>query len=58
MPALFRQLGVPARVAEEFNSLFFRGAVDADLPTMTPARRSPTATPARSTWPTCSARPA
>ena len=30
--ALFRQLGVAALVAEEFNSLFFRNAVNAGLP--------------------------
>jgi 3-isopropylmalate/(R)-2-methylmalate dehydratase small subunit len=33
--ALFRQLGVAALVAEEFNSLFFRNAVNAGLPAMT-----------------------
>jgi 3-isopropylmalate/(R)-2-methylmalate dehydratase small subunit len=32
---LFRQLGVAALVAEEFNSLFFRNAVNAGLPAMT-----------------------
>jgi 3-isopropylmalate/(R)-2-methylmalate dehydratase small subunit len=34
-PALFSQLGVTALVAEEFNSLFFRNAVNAGLPAMT-----------------------
>ncbi|REK90458.1 3-isopropylmalate dehydratase [Streptomyces inhibens] len=33
--ALFNQLGVAALVAEEFNSLFFRNAVNAGLPAMT-----------------------
>lgn len=33
--ALFRQLGVAALVAEEFNSLFFRNAVNTGLPAMT-----------------------
>jgi 3-isopropylmalate/(R)-2-methylmalate dehydratase small subunit len=33
--ALFRQLGVAALIAEEFNSLFFRNAVNAGLPAMT-----------------------
>jgi 3-isopropylmalate/(R)-2-methylmalate dehydratase small subunit len=33
--ALFAQLGVAALVAEEFNSLFFRNAVNAGLPAMT-----------------------
>lgn len=33
--ALFVQLGVAALVAEEFNSLFFRNAVNAGLPAMT-----------------------
>jgi 3-isopropylmalate/(R)-2-methylmalate dehydratase small subunit len=33
--ALFRHLGVAALVAEEFNSLFFRNAVNAGLPAMT-----------------------
>ena len=33
--ALFTQLGVAALVAEEFNSLFFRNAVNAGLPAMT-----------------------
>jgi 3-isopropylmalate/(R)-2-methylmalate dehydratase small subunit len=33
--ALFSQLGVAALVAEEFNSLFFRNAVNAGLPAMT-----------------------
>jgi 3-isopropylmalate/(R)-2-methylmalate dehydratase small subunit len=33
--ALFQQLGVAALVAEEFNSLFFRNAVNAGLPAMT-----------------------
>jgi 3-isopropylmalate/(R)-2-methylmalate dehydratase small subunit len=33
--ALFRQLGVAALAAEEFNSLFFRNAVNAGLPAMT-----------------------
>lgn len=33
--ALFLQLGVAALVAEEFNSLFFRNAVNAGLPAMT-----------------------
>jgi 3-isopropylmalate/(R)-2-methylmalate dehydratase small subunit len=33
--ALFIQLGVTALVAEEFNSLFFRNAVNAGLPAMT-----------------------
>ncbi|WP_082753756.1 3-isopropylmalate dehydratase [Mycobacterium sp. NAZ190054] len=32
--ALFDQLGVAALVAEEFNSLFFRNAVNAGLPAM------------------------
>lgn len=32
--ALFRQLGVAALIAEEFNSLFFRNAVNAGLPAM------------------------
>jgi 3-isopropylmalate/(R)-2-methylmalate dehydratase small subunit len=32
---LFSQLGVAALVAEEFNSLFFRNAVNAGLPAMT-----------------------
>ena len=33
--ALFHELGVVALVAEEFNSLFFRNAVNAGLPAMT-----------------------
>lgn len=33
--ALFKQLGVAALIAEEFNSLFFRNAVNAGLPAMT-----------------------
>jgi 3-isopropylmalate/(R)-2-methylmalate dehydratase small subunit len=33
--ALFSRLGVAALVAEEFNSLFFRNAVNAGLPAMT-----------------------
>jgi 3-isopropylmalate/(R)-2-methylmalate dehydratase small subunit len=33
--ALFNQLGLAALVAEEFNSLFFRNAVNAGLPAMT-----------------------
>lgn len=33
--ALFNQLGVAALVAEEFNSLFFRNAVNAGLPAIT-----------------------
>jgi 3-isopropylmalate/(R)-2-methylmalate dehydratase small subunit len=33
--ALFTELGVAALVAEEFNSLFFRNAVNAGLPAMT-----------------------
>jgi 3-isopropylmalate/(R)-2-methylmalate dehydratase small subunit len=33
--ALFSQLGIAALVAEEFNSLFFRNAVNAGLPAMT-----------------------
>ncbi|MFN3003747.1 3-isopropylmalate dehydratase [Mycolicibacterium wolinskyi] len=33
--ALFNQLGVAALIAEEFNSLFFRNAVNAGLPAMT-----------------------
>lgn len=33
--ALFVQLGVAALIAEEFNSLFFRNAVNAGLPAMT-----------------------
>jgi 3-isopropylmalate/(R)-2-methylmalate dehydratase small subunit len=33
--ALFRQLGVAALVAEEFNSLFLRNAVNAGLPAVT-----------------------
>ena len=33
--SLFNQLGVAALVAEEFNSLFFRNAVNAGLPAMT-----------------------
>jgi 3-isopropylmalate/(R)-2-methylmalate dehydratase small subunit len=33
--ALFAELGVAALVAEEFNSLFFRNAVNAGLPAMT-----------------------
>ncbi|MBG6095844.1 LeuD/DmdB family oxidoreductase small subunit [Nocardioides luteus] len=33
--ALFNQLGVSALIAEEFNSLFFRNAVNAGLPAMT-----------------------
>ena len=32
---LFRHLGVAALVAEEFNSLFFRNAVNAGLPALT-----------------------
>lgn len=32
---LFNQLGVAALIAEEFNSLFFRNAVNAGLPAMT-----------------------
>ena len=33
--ALFNQLGVAALVAEEFNSLFFRNAINSGLPAMT-----------------------
>ncbi|MFC7755136.1 LeuD/DmdB family oxidoreductase small subunit [Tsukamurella soli] len=33
--ALFNHLGVAALIAEEFNSLFFRNAVNAGLPAMT-----------------------
>ena len=33
--ALFNQLGVAALIADEFNSLFFRNAVNAGLPAMT-----------------------
>jgi 3-isopropylmalate/(R)-2-methylmalate dehydratase small subunit len=33
--ALFTQLGVAALVADEFNSLFFRNAINAGLPAMT-----------------------
>jgi 3-isopropylmalate/(R)-2-methylmalate dehydratase small subunit len=33
--ALFRQLGVAALIAEEFNSLFFRNAINAGLPALT-----------------------
>ncbi|CQD11652.1 3-isopropylmalate dehydratase small subunit [Mycolicibacterium conceptionense] len=33
--ALFNQLGVAALIAEEFNSLFFRNAVNSGLPAMT-----------------------
>jgi 3-isopropylmalate/(R)-2-methylmalate dehydratase small subunit len=33
--ALFAELGVAALVAEEFNSLFFRNAVNSGLPVMT-----------------------
>lgn len=33
--ALFRQLGVAALVAEEFNSLFLRNAINAGLPALT-----------------------
>ncbi|WP_327146460.1 LeuD/DmdB family oxidoreductase small subunit [Nocardia sp. NBC_01327] len=33
--ALFRSLGVAALIAEEFNSLFFRNAVNAGLPALT-----------------------
>lgn len=33
--ALFNQLGVAALIAEEFNSLFFRNAVNAGLPAIT-----------------------
>lgn len=33
--ALFHELGVAALIAEEFNSLFFRNAVNAGLPAMT-----------------------
>ncbi|MUM36227.1 3-isopropylmalate dehydratase, partial [Mycobacterium sp. CBMA361] len=33
--ALFTELGVSGLVAEEFNSLFFRNAVNAGLPAMT-----------------------
>ncbi|MFQ6396153.1 3-isopropylmalate dehydratase [Nocardia sp. KC 131] len=33
--ALFRHLGVAALVAEDFNSLFFRNAVNAGLPALT-----------------------
>jgi len=36
--ALFTQLGVAALIAEEFNSLFFRNAVNAGLPAMTVPR--------------------
>jgi 3-isopropylmalate/(R)-2-methylmalate dehydratase small subunit len=35
VPALFRNLGVTALIAEEFNSLFFRNAVNAGLPALT-----------------------
>ena len=35
VPALFRNLGVAALIAEEFNSLFFRNAVNAGLPALT-----------------------
>ncbi len=37
--ALFAELGVAGLVAEEFNSLFFRNAVNAGLPAMTVPRR-------------------
>ena len=37
--ALFAELGVAGLVAEEFNSLFFRNAVNAGLPAMTAAGR-------------------
>ncbi|MGF6882646.1 3-isopropylmalate/(R)-2-methylmalate dehydratase small subunit [Nocardia sp. GAS34] len=33
--ALFRHLGVSALIAEEFNSLFFRNAINAGLPALT-----------------------
>ncbi|MCU1640144.1 MAG: 3-isopropylmalate dehydratase small subunit [Nocardia sp.] len=33
--ALFRTLGVAALIAEEFNSLFFRNAINAGLPALT-----------------------
>ncbi|MFC0548901.1 LeuD/DmdB family oxidoreductase small subunit [Kutzneria chonburiensis] len=33
--ALFRHLGIAALIAEEFNSLFFRNAVNAGLPVLT-----------------------
>ncbi|GAB3208276.1 3-isopropylmalate dehydratase [Nocardia tengchongensis] len=33
--ALFRHLGVAALIAEEFNSLFFRNAINAGLPALT-----------------------
>ena len=39
--ALFAELGVAGLVAEEFNSLFFRNAVNAGLPAMT-SRTQPT----------------
>jgi 3-isopropylmalate/(R)-2-methylmalate dehydratase small subunit len=34
---LFRELGIAALVAEEFNSLFFRNAINAGLPALTAA---------------------
>ena len=37
--SLFTELGVAGLVAEEFNSLFFRNAVNAGLPAMTRAGR-------------------
>ena len=37
--SLFTELGVAGLVAEEFNSLFFRNAVNAGLPAMTRAQR-------------------
>ncbi len=35
LSALFSELGVAALVAEEFNTLFFRNAINAGLPAMT-----------------------
>ncbi len=52
--ALFTELGVAGLVAEEFNSLFFRNAVNAGLPAMTLPEAttscSARATPGRSIW--------
>ena len=53
--ALFAELGVAGLVAEEFNSLFFRNAVNAGLPAMTLPDATALftrATPAPSTCPT------
>jgi 3-isopropylmalate/(R)-2-methylmalate dehydratase small subunit len=59
--ALFTELGVAGLVAEEFNSLFFRNAVNAGLPAMTTPAPS-TSAPAngatrqpgrRGRWPSC-----